>query len=245
MSMTIKAPFHLHSTLTIPCGAHNVYHSTRNNDMMVPTSEDKGVMICMKQKVWVLLLLLPVWLYSAASGTAFAHVALEGSLPEDGATVTEPVDSIALTFSGDILPMSTLTIIDESGAETAPLETVIEEGNITAKLAAPLPHGAYEAKWNIVAQDGHHLEGSIGFTVAAEAEEPQELQPEPELEPGVDSEEPAANDEPVDDPATTAEVPSEPGKQGQSTAYVPYIAAAAVVILGALLFLLLRPKRKS
>jgi len=190
-------------------------------------------------RIWALLFILIV----SFPVTAGAHVALKSSQPADGETVTAEVDSIELTFSGEILPMSKLVITDETGVETAPLETVVSEGTLKAKLAAPLPNGTYNVKWNIAAQDGHSLEGGIQFIINVE--------PQEEIPPSESANPDPAVEAPADE--STVEVPErepvqvqEPaqGNQGQVREFVPFIAAAGVLILAVFILLAFRPKRK-
>lgn len=201
----------------------------------------------MKQlRIWSLCILL----FVAFPITAGAHVALKSSSPADGETITSELNSIELTFSGEILPMSKLVITDETGVETAPLEMNAAQGTLTAKLAAPLPNGTYDVNWNIVAEDGHSLEGGIQFTVAVELEEEQRQAEEPITdEPAIEA---PANEKPtIEEPGkeTAADqpepaAPPEQEEQGQLRNYVPLIAAAGALILVVFIFLLIRPKRK-
>src|SRR3979411_3381025 len=91
---------------------------------------------------------LTILVSSVISGWAYAHPALEGSNPGQGATVPAPKE-IRLTFSENvILKFSGLTIKDNSGAliETAvPSTDPKDQRHIVVPIVKPLPPGVYAA----------------------------------------------------------------------------------------------------
>lgn len=212
----------------------------------------------MKHRLIWLLIIFVIFGFPAH---ALAHVALTSSDPENGSEVQTPVDTIQLTFSGKILPMSTLTIIDETGAEIEAAEISVSETNLIAKLAEPLGNGSYTVNWNVVAEDTHRLEGEIAFNVdGVEAEEPapEEQAEKPEEPAGGEAEEPEPAGEEAGNPAEEhAEEPEEApagetsggaaAEEPETTAdslLVPIAAGAAILVLAVLLVFLLKPKRK-
>jgi methionine-rich copper-binding protein CopC len=195
-------------------------------------------------KIWMMLLFI-MSLALLPQASIFAHVSLKESSPENGAAVIEPIDRIVLSFSGGVLPLSTLTVTDAEGGVTSPRETLVEEGRLTAVFAEPLADGAYTVQWKIVSGDGHRLNGSFSFTL--DVPEPpvpngEEANPVPEA---------TTETEPVPEPAESAPGPTaEKTKTGLAgiepgafNSYMPFVAGGGLILLGAIVFFLLKPKQ--
>lgn len=131
-------------------------------------------------KKTVLFLFSLLFLFSSSVS---AHTGLESSSPEDGATITEPLQDIVLTFETVIENGSSFTLSSESG-DVAVENLAVTDNVLSGTAAAPLENGAYTVDWRIIGEDGHLIEGTFGFTVsveqAPEAEEPDPVQESPE-----------------------------------------------------------------
>ena len=112
---------------------------------------------------------LTILVSSVISGWAYAHPALEGSNPGQGATVPAPKE-IRLTFSENVIPkFSGLTIKDNSGAliETAgPSTDPKDKRQLVVPIVKALPPGAYDVDWHAVSVDTHKVNGHFSFKVA-------------------------------------------------------------------------------
>lgn len=117
------------------------------------------------------LLLLALVLVAAvlgASSPASAHNSMASSTPEDGSTVTAPLDVARFVFTKDV-PLETLTVTltDPSGVRTTlPGST---HGADAKEVVTPLPalaDGAHTLRWRLVSADGHAITGRVSFTVA-------------------------------------------------------------------------------
>lgn len=112
---------------------------------------------------------LTILVSSLISGWAYAHPALEGSNPGQGATVPAPKE-IRLTFSEKVIPkFSGLTITDKGGAliETAvPSTDPKDRRQLVVPIVKPLPPGAYDVEWHAVSVDTHKVNGRLSFKVA-------------------------------------------------------------------------------
>lgn len=142
------------------------------------------------KKIFVFLFGL-LFLFSPAVS---AHTGLESSSPADGDTVKEPINNLSLTFETPIEQGSSFTLKNETGEVS--LENVQVQNNVLSGSAAePLKNGSYTVDWRIVGEDGHLIEGTYRFTVAAEpAEEPaEEAAPEEEATTDQTEEQPAAD----------------------------------------------------
>ena len=96
---------------------------------------------------------------------AAAHTYLDTTIPQDGATVTDSLQTIELKYSGKIEEGSTFTVKASDGTEFALDGITLENGVLTGTLAKPLPNDTYTIEWNSISQDGHPLSGEFAFTV--------------------------------------------------------------------------------
>jgi putative copper export protein/methionine-rich copper-binding protein CopC len=100
---------------------------------------------------------------------AAAHTRVERSSPADGDTARAPVTELRLRFTRAVeSELTTLTLLRGTTQVAAGASKVGDEGReFLLALAAPLPAGDYVARWKTVGGDGHVLEGSWRFVVAA------------------------------------------------------------------------------
>ncbi|MEK4080371.1 copper resistance CopC family protein [Solibacillus sp. FSL K6-1126] len=106
---------------------------------------------------------------------AAAHTYLDTTNPEDGAVVTELLQSIELTYTGKIEVGSTFKVISSNGEEIETVSMDLVDGVLTGTFDSPLPNDDYTVEWNSISADGHPLSGQFSFTVDAPvAEEPVE-----------------------------------------------------------------------
>src|SRR5688500_9786080 len=103
---------------------------------------------------------------------AAAHTRVERSSPADGDTAHGAVREVRLRFSRPVeSELTTITLL-RGGVQVAAGGTKVEgaEGReFLLTLPATLEPGEYVARWKTVGGDGHVLEGSWRFTVAAVA----------------------------------------------------------------------------
>lgn len=104
-----------------------------------------------------------------APSRAAAHTRVERSSPADGDTARAAVTELRLRFTRPVeSELTTITLLRGSAQVAAGAVKVGEEGReFLLTLPAPLPSGDYVARWKTVGGDGHVLEGSWRFTVAA------------------------------------------------------------------------------
>ena len=178
------------------------------------------------------LLLAAIALVLAAA-PASAHTGFESSDPMDGATVTTPVDTITLVFTGPAEPTGTgFEILDPTGQTRTATEASSDDGTTWVLRFAPaLSGGVVGVRWMVKAPDAHPIDGSFSFTTPAA----------PILTPGAD--EPEAGDGLSATPLPAVE--SEPASAslaefldtgGDSAAMPPRIGAGArmVTLIGTL-----------
>ena len=109
---------------------------------------------------------LALALLVAVAPAAAAHDQLISTDPPDGAVLDTAPASVGLTFSEDVLDIST-TVVVAGPSGSVPTTASVDGTTVTAALPADLPDGAYTVTWRVVSGDGHPVQGSFGFTVQA------------------------------------------------------------------------------
>lgn len=118
--------------------------------------------------VAVLLLLAVLAAAGVLAAPARAHDTLIAADPPDGAVLSEAPAHVALTFSGEPLELSPVVVVsDASGAAVTAGAPAVVGRNVRLDLPPALPDGDYTVAWRVVSADGHPIEGSHSFAVAA------------------------------------------------------------------------------
>ena len=173
---------------------------------------------------------------------ASAHSALTGSTPADGAVVTEPLESVDLTFSE--APLAGLDaglriqVTDASGTDVATGD--VRVSGTTMRRAVDLDQGSYTVLWRYVSPDGHPIEGTLAFEYRAAA---------PASTPSASATPtPTASTAPTPSATATATGASD-GAPSSSPGIAPGVwiglGAGAVLVAGAVVVLLLRRGRSA
>lgn len=173
---------------------------------------------------------------------ASAHSALTSSTPADGAVVTEPLESVDLTFSE--APLAGLDaglriqVTDASGTDVATGDVTVS--GTTMRRAVDLDRGRYTVLWRYVSPDGHPIEGTLAFEYRAAA---------PVSTPSTSATPtPAASTAPTPSATATATGASD-GAPSSSPGIAPGVwiglGAGAVLVAGAVVVLLLRRGRSA
>lgn len=97
---------------------------------------------------------------------AHAHMHLTGSIPDDGAVLTEAPSEIILRFS-EPARVTALTLSSEEG-ETPLIDSPSEPMTEFKTMLPALTPGAYSVVWRAAASDMHVMSGNISFTVSAQ-----------------------------------------------------------------------------
>jgi copper resistance protein C len=99
------------------------------------------------------------------TGTAaHAHTSLRSTDPADGSTVTGPLPTVGLTFSGRVF-LGEVTVTDPAGDSATAGAATVEGASITQPVTLAAP-GAYTVAYEVTSDDGHPLEGQLTFTYA-------------------------------------------------------------------------------
>jgi methionine-rich copper-binding protein CopC len=101
---------------------------------------------------------------AAPAAPAMAHTVLSRTAPAAKSTVTRPVTSVTLTFTGLIKkPGTAVAVTGPDRASYSDGDPQVLDRTVTQKVR-PLPVGAITVAWRTVAGDGHPLQGSFAFT---------------------------------------------------------------------------------
>ena len=106
---------------------------------------------------------------------AAAHTRVEMTAPADGDTAHGAVREVRLRFSRGVESALTTLSLSRGGNHVASGGQVVPQTDgreYLLPLPRPLDPGAYEVQWKTVGADGHVLQGSFRFTVAADPSAP-------------------------------------------------------------------------
>ncbi|MEM9039123.1 MAG: CopD family protein [Actinomycetota bacterium] len=166
----------------------------------------------------------------ATSAPVRAHTDLESTAPADGDVLTEPVETIVLTFNGEATPTGEgFVALDVTGVVRAPVEVDVTDGRVfTLRFDPPLAGGPVGIRWTVRSGDSHVIDGAFSFTVDA---------PVPTTAPTTTlsttsvpvtpaaSTEPPADSEPTDTSGSVGVPPPTAAPSDTSTAAVPSAGA--------------------
>lgn len=101
----------------------------------------------------------------AIASPAFAHSALQSSVPADGAVVTG-AKTVRLTFAADVRLVG-LRLVANNLDLPLPIDRAAPAAMSFEAALPQLGEGTYEIKWSAMAADGHVVTGSFSFTISA------------------------------------------------------------------------------
>ncbi|ARJ07619.1 hypothetical protein GCM10010988_40660 [Cnuibacter physcomitrellae] len=103
---------------------------------------------------------------------ASAHDALASATPAPDATVTEPLNSVELTFNESPLAGfetgMAIVVLDPAGTDVSAGTLRIADTQLS-KDVAPSGPGQYQVLWQTVSSDGHPISGQYAFTYTVDA----------------------------------------------------------------------------
>ena len=119
-------------------------------------------MLKMKTVGWCFVLVV------ASIAIAAAHMAVQKTMPEADAVLSESPHHIQIWFTQAPDPaISRLTLEGAGGEVTLADTTVRDDKSLMAMLPSQLQAGAYTVKWRTAGDDGHTQRGDFAFTVRA------------------------------------------------------------------------------
>jgi hypothetical protein len=114
-------------------------------------------------------ILLAAMLLALPAGEALAHARLLKADPAPGSVLAHPPRQLVLRFSEVIRPKASgvrLTAPDGKSTVLGPLMRDPKDPDIVVVQApADLGPGRYNVEWKALSPDGHHTQGTFGFSV--------------------------------------------------------------------------------
>jgi hypothetical protein len=109
---------------------------------------------------------------------ALAHTSLVKSTPAAGAVLPTAPTTISLTFGEAVtLPPDPLQITGPGGAAWTVGKATIDDATVSFPVTATGPAGAYTMAWQVIADDGDTVKGTVPFTLSAPATPPTTAAP--------------------------------------------------------------------
>lgn len=150
-----------------------------------------------------------------------AHADLEASQPEDGATVSTPLDAVVLEFDEPVSAPE-VTVTDPTGADIARGEARVDRRRVTQPLGPLEDTGRYTVTYQVLSADDHPAFGEIAFTYTGPTGE----------EPSDEARPPASPDDAGPGPAGGAEpAPASDAENAATLWPLLAVGAGAVVVL--------------
>ncbi|MFK3937757.1 copper resistance protein CopC [Alkalihalobacillus sp. NPDC078783] len=188
----------------------------------------------MKKKVVSLALVVGL-LIGVTPNVTYAHSHMDSSVPEEGQTVEEAVETIELSFDGGIEQASTVQVFTVDGEEMETAAVNIDSPNIEIELAEPLANGDYRVTYNVLSSDTHPIEGEFTFSVnAEEAVAEEETEDEATAEEEVAETDESAETEEQDTNVADEQQEEETEESSNSIIWIVGGVLVVGVILGAL-----------
>ena len=182
-----------------------------------------------------------------AAAPASAHNVVVGTSPASGSTVTEPPESVDVTFDDVVLDLSAegsstvITVTDADGTDHATGCPTMQDRTVSVPVALG-EGGEYTVDWRIVSADGHPTSGEFSFTyeppAGAEATAPA-ADASPCAPAGA-----AGEGEAAGAAADTADTADAAGGDASELVVVLGIAGGVVVLAGAAVLVALRLARR-
>jgi methionine-rich copper-binding protein CopC len=96
---------------------------------------------------------------------AYAHAALSGTNPGDGARLSTAPTKVTLTFSENIAKPAFVVVTAPDGSRVPTSQLRVIDDIVTATVAAVDIKGTYSMSYRVVSADSHPVEGRTTFEV--------------------------------------------------------------------------------
>ncbi|WP_336726277.1 copper resistance CopC family protein [Cellulosimicrobium cellulans] len=184
---------------------------------------------------------------------ASAHDRMLSSDPADGAQLATPPTAITLTFNTEPLPVEPQVVVsDSAGTVVTQGAPTIEGSTATLALdpAVALGGDTYTVAWRVVSSDGHPIEGTFAFAVAAQPEAP--VSEEPTTEEEATPEETATEDATTDvaeetSPESSASQATDAATDAEDggSSLLPVLVGLGALVVAAAVVVVLVVRRRS
>ena len=118
----------------------------------------------MRRRIWLTAVVAAVLftLYGTPQA-AWAHNALLGTTPSDGAQVTVAPARVVLTFNEPAINTGTKVLVTGPDGPVTEGDPRLIDNTVQQDLKPGLPAGEYVVEWRVTSADGHPINGSFSF----------------------------------------------------------------------------------
>jgi methionine-rich copper-binding protein CopC len=104
----------------------------------------------------------------AAAAVASAHMAVQKTMPEADAVLSESPHHVRIWFTQSPDPVISRLTLEGANGEIALGDTEVQDDrSLMAMLPSKLDAGTYTVNWRTAGDDGHTQRGNFEFTVRA------------------------------------------------------------------------------
>jgi methionine-rich copper-binding protein CopC len=179
---------------------------------------------------------------------ASAHDRMLTSDPADGSQLATPPTAITLTFNTEPLPVEPQVVVsDSAGTVVTQGAPTIEGSTATLALdpAVALGGDTYTVAWRVVSSDGHPIEGTFAFTVAAQPEAPVSEEPTTEETATEDATTDAAEESTSESASPRTTDAATDAEDGGSSVLPVLVGLGALVVAAAVVVVLVVRRRRT
>ncbi|WP_454728328.1 copper resistance CopC family protein [Cellulosimicrobium protaetiae] len=186
-------------------------------------------------------------LTTLTAAPASAHDRMLTSDPADGSQLATPPTAITLTFNTEPLPVEPQVVVsDSAGTVVTQGAPTIEGSTATLALdpAVALGGDTYTVAWRVVSSDGHPIEGTFAFTVAAQPEAPVSEEPTEEPTPEETATEDATTDA-AEESTSESATPVATGAEDGGSSVLPVLVGLGALVVAAAVVVVLVVRRRG
>ncbi|MEO8757768.1 MAG: copper chaperone PCu(A)C [Devosia sp.] len=120
----------------------------------------------MHARAQILAVFAIVLLLLGGTTAAFAHAGLISAVPADGSVLDAAPTDLILSFTEPVSPIS-FSLIGVGGNPVALPTGRIDDASVEVPLPTGLGKGSYLFSWRVTSEDGHPVNGTVGFAIGA------------------------------------------------------------------------------
>lgn len=120
----------------------------------------------MRTRTLIPALMAALFVLVATATGALAHAGLIAANPSEGSVAATAPAAVLLTFTEPVSPIA-FSLVGVGGAPSVLAATSGDGANVTVALPDRLAGGSYLFSWRVTSEDGHPVNGTIGFAIGA------------------------------------------------------------------------------
>jgi copper transport protein len=136
----------------------------RRTVLAATTKRSDEILMCSRRKLAVAAALLAA---AAAAPPALAHARIVSTAPSDGAVLASPPRDVTIRFDDTVRVLGGTTVVGNSDKRPVTAGKPTATGRIVTIPLRKLHDGDYTARWSVLSDDGHTVDGVFAFAVGA------------------------------------------------------------------------------